>query len=897
MSLEQGPSFDTEMPSDSQNLNPELSENSSEQRALKKIVDFRTCKDVGIHSFGFMQTSPDAQFLGGLFNSEKALKQGLLSRELAKRAGTHTSAFGWQREKQMEDKQRKASVFMVPFGSQAWDETLDDRKQWGDEKINHWYMVINTKGLSGKVDELYASNPLGLGSGGWVSEGEAVPRRVRPDRIIGIAVEEQVMDLGLKEYFNNLHSNTDFCESEKPVEKRYHSYYDPYFQTDKKEEIFSFEREKEEERRKKENSPKYNHLQRLTSVAIQLLKIAETTNLQLSDEEKSSLLKAGEVLEKERHEAFAGWDQESYKGLKGNADEQNFPLQEMVGNLIKGTQADSVQKQSNHIVDIISPRLLSMMEERGVRTVGKYLAYLGATFEVPIYKIGEKTARILQGHEEKEKTFGLFWPSNLSPEQLAKLANSPDYLKEDISYLATPRKIMAELSSDLIVGGEFKKQSEHWSSNIGQYALMSLCQFEKYFAGQELPCDVDEDFIRKVLALHEIGVGVTAEKHDWSNREKNSAELAGRYFESAGYTNEAIRLAKSLIGCNAISSYLNAEKHIDYKKSLMSIREAAQNADMSPEAFWDLLVFVYEVDNLASTKDATIPGIVLSSNQSGESFEFSKNGKSVKFTEETQEKLDGLQEDLIHFQERFGYNPEKSSRGAKQIIADLSKDPAIAKLYDQDAGVWEGYTVGQHTLMAMTQFEKYFSSRSGGDFRFNDYYEYGLDENNFMLLIALHDLGKARALAEGDKNRQYELNDEFVYQYLNQNEYDEDFINLATSLVGSDPIGNFLKGNDINSAAEEISHMINASKPGWFVDPRYYFNLLATYYLVDASAYTADATIPGIVEGKKSLDNLFVFDHDNEKMEFSPEAAQKIEDLKRRVTEIYNNESGRYPIY
>src|SRR3954471_15723770 len=86
----------------------------------------------------------------------------------------------------------------------------------------------------------------------------------------------------------------------------------------------------------------------------------------------------------------------------------------------------------------------------------------------------------------------------------------------------------------------------------------------------------------------------------------------------------------------------------------------------------------------------------------------------------------------------------QESQGPQALMAFWrTRYPA---LYEADAGIREGYTVGQHTEMALGQFEKYFADEP---------LPAQADSNFFRNVIALHDVGVHRALAMGSKRLQH----------------------------------------------------------------------------------------------------------------------------------------------
>lgn len=205
---------------------------------------------------------------------------------------------------------------------------------------------------------------------------------------------------------------------------------------------------------------------------------------------------------------------------------------------------------------------------------------------------------------------------------------------------------------------------------------------------------------------------------------------------------------------------------------------------------------------------------------------------------------------------RRNFAPEK-------LLQFLSAD--LGGIYDADAGVWEKYTIGQHTFMVMRQFERYFANLELPG---------SLDPNLFRLILALHDVGKPEAIARGDKNKQHVYTVRMVEEFFDALDFSDEHKDLAIALIQEDAIGKYIKGKEDASVTAELIKRSAAS--GKMAAPDF-FLLLSIFYRVDAGSYTEDAG------GFKSLDHLFIFDHEKPELTFSPEIAGKIEILQKHV--------------
>lgn len=199
------------------------------------------------------------------------------------------------------------------------------------------------------------------------------------------------------------------------------------------------------------------------------------------------------------------------------------------------------------------------------------------------------------------------------------------------------------------------------------------------------------------------------------------------------------------------------------------------------------------------------------------------------------------------------------------LLLALKSDPDIRAQYAKSAGVSEGHSIERHTLMVLGQFEKYFPQGPPG----------GFDRSFFRLVLALHDIGKGRALEAGSKRRQHEFTAEAMRSILGRLEYEPNLVAAAVALIDGDPIGRYLQGSDLEEAALQIEGL--ARRAG--LPAGKFFEGLLALYMADAGSYTRDAG------GPRSLDYLFVFDPAGRSMRFSPEFDRRIAALKKRVAD------------
>jgi len=107
----------------------------------------------------------------------------------------------------------------------------------------------------------------------------------------------------------------------------------------------------------------------------------------------------------------------------------------------------------------------------------------------------------------------------------------------------------------------------------------------------------------------------------------------------------------------------------------------------------------------------------------------------------------------------------------------------------------------------------------------------------------------------------------------------DDMRRLARAMSLGDPIGGLLRTGDTAACVASVEEA--AAVAGMPADR--YLEFLLAYFLVDASSYTADATMPDGRPGFESLDWMFEFDHENATLGLSPEPAAKIAALREAL--------------
>ena len=209
-------------------------------------------------------------------------------------------------------------------------------------------------------------------------------------------------------------------------------------------------------------------------------------------------------------------------------------------------------------------------------------------------------------------------------------------------------------------------------------------------------------------------------------------------------------------------------------------------------------------------------------------------------------------------------NSDLQPKEILDYIKSVGKD--LANTYAQKV---RHYVLEQHTLLVMGEFEKYFAN-----------VPLPINRNLFRFMLALHDIGKPKAMKLGDNN-QYQHTVEIINSLRTLLPFTSSEIDIIISLVSDDPIGLYLQGNiSLEIAKSKIIQLANqANLPNLA-----FFRTLSIYYQSDTGSYTKDAG------GLYFLEHLFayskeakIFDIEKQLLKFSPVIELKFSELQKSV--------------
>jgi hypothetical protein len=211
------------------------------------------------------------------------------------------------------------------------------------------------------------------------------------------------------------------------------------------------------------------------------------------------------------------------------------------------------------------------------------------------------------------------------------------------------------------------------------------------------------------------------------------------------------------------------------------------------------------------------------------------------------------------------------------IINNISwADANFGKLFQAQVGVAEGYKLRDHTLLGAEILETYFTP-----------IEKPISNGLLRTIWLLHDIGKPEAVEKegiAGVTKQHEYTLKRLAGIMGGLGFQESDIEIAQAVIDQDFIGNYLRisGTSPNTVAENmISRARNIG-----IDPRDYYGLVKTHYLIDAGSYTEKAG------GQRALDNLFIFDDEAGRMSFSSynNNDYKIKRLEELLEELLSKE-------
>ncbi|WP_430972031.1 macro domain-containing protein [Sunxiuqinia rutila] len=215
--------------------------------------------------------------------------------------------------------------------------------------------------------------------------------------------------------------------------------------------------------------------------------------------------------------------------------------------------------------------------------------------------------------------------------------------------------------------------------------------------------------------------------------------------------------------------------------------------------------------------------------------------------------------------------------GSKKISDICIAIPTLAELFKARV---RHYTIEQHTLNVLNQFEKYFS---------RNFCE--IEVEVFQLFLLLHDIGKPIAYKNDNRSNQYEETINIISEYRQDLNISNEGFLLFKALLSTDSLGMYMQGKkSLNEAYKNIVKQSEVSG----LSQKSFFYLLSVYYQCDVASYTEDAG------GLKFLEHLFayqggnkLYDKESKLLRFSDNYQQRYSLLMDRIT---NSEKSKQKV-
>ena len=174
----------------------------------------------------------------------------------------------------------------------------------------------------------------------------------------------------------------------------------------------------------------------------------------------------------------------------------------------------------------------------------------------------------------------------------------------------------------------------------------------------------------------------------------------------------------------------------------------------------------------------------------------------------------------------------------EEIIALASTTPGYESVFDQDAGNWEGYTLGEHTETVLRNFDENFADQLPVELL-----------ASMRLALLVHDLGKPAARHAGEGHKQKQYNERFAADFMKKLGVPEPTANLLRSLIGDGldfAYRGYIKNEDVTTdfeayARKQLQALWGAETP---IDQKSidgYRMLCKMILICDGGAYTSMA--------------------------------------------------------
>lgn len=162
------------------------------------------------------------------------------------------------------------------------------------------------------------------------------------------------------------------------------------------------------------------------------------------------------------------------------------------------------------------------------------------------------------------------------------------------------------------------------------------------------------------------------------------------------------------------------------------------------------------------------------------------------------------------------------------LLTALKAHPELKYYYSLPVGGPDGLSLEQHTLAVISNYQEYFVGTQ----------KLFATEKEYLLCLALHDVGKPSAVVAGDRHLQHGKTLEILGRLREVLSVSDDTLHRMKVLINADPIGKYLNpssGLSINEAIAEIRAMHHDLA----LPENDFFRTLIGYYQCDAAGYNS----------------------------------------------------------
>lgn len=159
-------------------------------------------------------------------------------------------------------------------------------------------------------------------------------------------------------------------------------------------------------------------------------------------------------------------------------------------------------------------------------------------------------------------------------------------------------------------------------------------------------------------------------------------------------------------------------------------------------------------------------------------------------------------------------------------LSTLAVHPLINYWFEKSIGGPDRLNLKAHTLAVLANYIEYFNGKQS---LFSK-------EAVFLLFLALHDIGKPRAVLLESKTKQHEYTISIIDELASYLPASEDEIEQIKNLLNGDPIGHYLNPVYCNTLEETMS-VIEEMAVNLRVSPKELWPTLIIYYQCDAAGY------------------------------------------------------------